>query len=126
MRLDQIKESTHPAIEALREEIHHQGLTYEDIARQAPMSLNHLKNLMSGRTRLRVEDRDAICRAMGVDPQDIFLQRKDYMENLHFIDIRHLPPDLQDAIRMIIGDLTLHTKLLEMHAKRRKRRAIKK
>lgn len=85
-----MKESTHSAFEALKKEFHHQGLTYEDIARQTPM----LKNLMSDRNRLHVENRNAICRAMDVDPKDYFLQRKDYAENLYFIDIRHLPTDL--------------------------------
>ncbi|SMG59706.1 hypothetical protein SAMN03159353_10327 [Cedecea sp. NFIX57] len=67
-----------------------------------------------------------ICKTMDVDSQDIFRQREDPGENPHFVDIRHLSTGLQAAIQLIVDDLSLQARMLEMQAHKRKPSITKK
>ncbi|KML22964.1 hypothetical protein VL10_14840 [Leclercia adecarboxylata] len=60
---------------------------------------------MSGRARFTIEARDTICRAIGVYPGEILLQRPDLKDNNGFIDIRTLPEKVQEAMRCITDSL---------------------
>lgn len=118
-----MKRKLHPAIEALKEEIHLQKLTYDDVARISELPLTRLKNLMSGRARLSVEDRDRICKAIGISPGDMIVQRADLHEGMNYISVKHLSPELRQAVRLIVDTLTRQQLLFEHHVQRAKRRA---
>lgn len=111
-----LKRDLDQPVQALKKEVHRHGITYKELASRTGLSLNHLKNLMSGRAILQITDRDKICSVLGVNPGDIVLQRGDVIDTSVFLDIRTLPPNVQDALRCLTDTL------IQLHPAPRKRR----
>jgi DNA-binding Xre family transcriptional regulator len=101
-----MKKLMHPTIDVIKNEIHHRGLKYDDVAKKVAIPLVRIKNMMSGRTRLTIEEADAICNALGMTPCDVVFQRRDFEESHRFVDIRRLSPELREAIKLITTRLT--------------------
>lgn len=119
-----MKHKSHPAIDTLKEEIHLHGFTYSEVVKLSGISPARFKNLMSGRTKLNVEDRDAICRAIGIEPGEVIIQRPDFQESMNYVSVKHLPTELRQSIRHIISTLEDQTRTIERLTKRAKRRAV--
>ncbi|WP_277972900.1 helix-turn-helix domain-containing protein [Pantoea agglomerans] len=103
-----MKYHIHPAVQIIRDEITRHELTYDEVARLAGIRPDRLRNVLSGRVTLTVEDRDIICRAQGISPEEIVLQCQDLEDHSGFHDIRPLPDPVQAALRTITDALMDH------------------
>lgn len=101
-----MKKIMHPTIDVIKNELHHRKLKYEDIANKTAIPLARIRNLMSGRARLTIQEADVIGYALEMTPCEVVLQRRDFEESHRFLDIRGLPPELQSAIKLMIETLT--------------------
>ena len=121
-----MKHKLHPAIDTLKEEIHLHGFTYSEIVKLSGISPARFKNLMSGRTKLNVEDRDAICKVIGIEPGDVIIQRADFQESMNYVSVKHLSPELRQSIRQIINMLETQARTIERLTQKAKRRVTTK
>lgn len=121
-----MKHPAHPASEVLKEKFRSLHLNYSDVARLSGLPLSRIKNIMSGRAHLRVEDRDAICLALGIYPGDIVLERADLMSTSHYIDVKALSPDLVQALRIVVDTLVSQTLQITQHTVRKRKRQTTK
>lgn len=121
-----MKHPSHPASEVLKKKFRDLHLNYSDVARLSGVSLSRIKNIMSGRAHFRIEDRDAICLALGIPPSDIVLGRPDLSATNHYIDVKPLSPEVAQAFRLIVDTLISQTLQITQHTVRKKKRRATK
>lgn len=117
-----MKPVDNPATQTLKDIIRMQGLTYRDVAECSGLTLNHIRNIMSGRAKLTIDARDKISKAIGVSAGEMILRRPDLQESKSFIDLRIFPEEIQNALRCIVETLIAHT----LHTKTKTIRVTKK
>lgn len=87
----------HISVQIIADTLKKRGLNYADVAKRAGISLNRFKNLMSGRTRTSMEERDSICFAIGISPLDVMLMRPDIISD-GILDLRGFPPEFRNLL----------------------------
>jgi len=81
----------HPAIAIIKDEIHRIQISYGEIANKSGIPLNRLRNMLTGRTPVSLEERDLICSAIGVSPVNIVIRRGDLAESSDYLDLSWMP-----------------------------------
>lgn len=88
----------HPAVTIIKDEIKSLGIAYSEISARTGIPENRIKNLMTGRTAMSLEVRDALCTAIGLSPVNVVLRRHDITANEEFLDLRWMPEDLRTSL----------------------------
>ncbi|WP_157032695.1 hypothetical protein [Erwinia typographi] len=100
-----MKYDIYPPVQVIRDEIFSRKLTVGKISALTNLSMGRLRNILTGRTDMTIRERDIICQSLGIYPGDVVLQREDLTDNKGFIDVRHFPEPLREAIRTLINAL---------------------
>lgn len=95
----------HPAVVILKEKISGKNFQYEDVALHAGMSVHRLKNIMTGRSKMYMEERDALCHVLGITPHEVVILRKDPTFKKMETDLDYLPPKIRKTILKLCKDL---------------------
>ncbi|WP_338383992.1 hypothetical protein [Yersinia pseudotuberculosis] len=114
-----MKPKIHPAVSILKRQIATENIPYDVVAERTSINANRFKNIISGRIRMTMEERDDVCEAIGLSPIDLVLRRTDLKDREHIIDIRELPTGTQNAIRILCSKLILEAR---SHTKKRAHR----
>jgi hypothetical protein len=104
-----MKYDIYPPVRVIRDEIFSRKLTYGKISGLTGLSSGRLRNILTGRTDMTMRERDIICQSLGIYPGEVVLQREDLTDNKGFIDVRHFPESLREAIRTLVNALHDHT-----------------
>lgn len=88
----------HPAVTIIKDEIKSLGIAYDEISARTGIPENRIKNLMTGRTVMSLEVRDALCSAIGLSPVNVVLRRDDIAANEEFLDLRWMPEDVRISL----------------------------
>lgn len=82
----------HITVKIIKQTMKNMALSYAEVAHGAGISSSRFKNLMSGRTRMTVDERDHICLAIGISPLDVMLMRPDIISD-GILDLRAFPTE---------------------------------
>lgn len=100
-----MRKQLHPAVLILREEISKQKVTYHTISMKAGIAVNRFKNIMSGRTDMTLNERDGICEALGLTPEEVIHLRRDPRFDRGRSELNHLPLKIRGTIFRLCREL---------------------
>ncbi|AZI53413.1 XRE family transcriptional regulator (plasmid) [Pantoea agglomerans] len=95
----------HPAVSIIKDEIHRAQISYAEIAHRTGISINRLRNMMTGRTPVTLDARDSICSAIGVSPVNIVIRREDLTENGDYLDLSWMPDNMKKPFSSFYREL---------------------
>lgn len=97
----------HPGVQILKDEISVSKHHYDDIASSTGISVNRLKNLMSGRREMTMKERDILCDCLDISPIDVVMRREDLQERKEFLDLRELPETMKTSLIILHNEVSL-------------------
>lgn len=95
----------HPSVAIIKNEMKRGMHTYAIVAEATKISEQRLKNMMTGRTEMTLEDRDAICAYLHLSPVNIVVRRRDLKNNKDYLDITVLPEGLRSSLFTLYREL---------------------
>jgi hypothetical protein len=96
----------HPVVQVIKEEIYRLGYSYQDVSRYTELSLQRIKNIMSGRSDMTLRERDIICSTLCLSSLDVIVGKNKLNRNRDFIDLRGLPAGLGNSIINLYDEVT--------------------
>lgn len=95
----------HPAVLVIKQRMLHLGMNQEQVATHTDIGIHRFRNLMAGRTELTLRERDRICVALDITPENIFATRKDEKFKRKYKDLDRLPTKLRNSVLRLCHEI---------------------
>lgn len=95
----------HPGVQVIKNEIGYLKISYPELSKATHIPVNRLKNILSGRVALTLDERDALCEALNISPLDVLLRREDLRKKNELLDLRELPHSARNGLLIIYNEI---------------------
>lgn len=101
----------HPVVAILKKEVKLKRCKYAQLAEITSIPEQRIKNLMTGRVDMTLNECDIFCNYLNISPINLVSMRKDLNNNMEYLDITGFNSKLRIAIYSLYSEVLKNNEL---------------